>query len=152
MYTLDIFRLASVYLFFLVSEGKRVTFERKGAYSTYYLKKQYTTQHSSQVKKTTHTTILFMAAHVCFMWSRSGAPEITHSFGGVRVAYSLVFYVVSCVILFVCLSFFIFSHGVVSLFSIYEFDCPSGIFRPSFTQYFELFFCMENVYAISIQI
>ena len=27
--------------------------------------------------------------------------------------------------------FFIFSHGVVSLFSIYEFDCPSDIFRPS---------------------
>ena len=25
-----------------------------------------------------------------------------------------------------------FSHGVVSLFSVYEFDCPSGIFRPSF--------------------
>ena len=29
-------------------------------------------------------------------------------FGGVRVAYSLVFYVVSCVLLFVCLSFFNF--------------------------------------------
>ena len=33
----------------------------------------------------------------------------------------------------VCLFvFFCFSHGVVSLFSIYEVDCPSGIFRPSF--------------------
>ena len=32
----------------------------------------------------------------------------------------------------VCLfDLFIFSHGVVSLFSIYEIDCPSGIFRPS---------------------
>ena len=31
----------------------------------------------------------------------SGAPEITPSFGGVRVVYSLVFYVVSCVLLFV---------------------------------------------------
>ena len=31
----------------------------------------------------------------------------------------------------VCL-FVIFSHVVVSLFSIYEFDCPSVIFRPSF--------------------
>ena len=32
-----------------------------------------------------------------------------------------------------CLFVFLFiSHGVVSLFSIYEFDCPSGIFRPSF--------------------
>ena len=53
-------------------------------------------------------------------------------FGGVRVVYSLVFCVVSCVLLFICLSFFICSHGVVSLFSIYEFDCPSGTFRPSF--------------------
>ena len=35
----------------------------------------------------------------------SGAPEITPSFGGVRVVYSLVFYVVSCVLLFFCLSF-----------------------------------------------
>ena len=26
----------------------------------------------------------------------------------------------------------ILSHVVVSLFSIFEFDCPSGIFRPSF--------------------
>ena len=51
-------------------------------------------------------------------------------FLGVLVAYSLVFYVVSCVLLFVCLSFFIFS--CVSLFSIYEFDCPSGTLRPSF--------------------
>ena len=50
-------------------------------------------------------------------------------FCGVRGAYSLIFYVVSCVLLFV---FFIFSHGVVSLFSIYEFDCPSGIFCPPF--------------------
>ena len=52
-------------------------------------------------------------------------------FDGVRVAYSLVFYVVMCT--FVCLLvFMIFSHGVVILFSIYEFDCPSGIVRPSF--------------------
>ena len=38
----------------------------------------------------------------------SGAPEITPSFfGGVRVVYSLVFYVVSCVLLFVCLFSFL---------------------------------------------
>ena len=55
----------------------------------------------------------------------SGAAEITPVFGVVHVAYSLVFYVVSCVLLVV---FFFFNHGVVSLFSIYE----SGIFRPSF--------------------
>ena len=53
-------------------------------------------------------------------------------FGGVCVAYSLVLYVVSCVLLTILFVFFIFSHGVVSLFSIYEFDCPSGIFHPSF--------------------
>ena len=53
-------------------------------------------------------------------------------FGGFRVAQSLVFYVVSCVLLFGCLGFFIFSHNVVSLFSIYEFDCSSDIFHPSF--------------------
>ena len=29
-------------------------------------------------------------------------------------------------------AFFIFSHGVVTLFSIYEFDFSFGIFRPSF--------------------
>ncbi|OPL20444.1 hypothetical protein AM593_10395, partial [Mytilus galloprovincialis] len=29
------------------------------------------------------------------------------------------------------------SHGVVSLFSIYEFDCPYGIFRPSFVLSYE---------------
>ena len=34
----------------------------------------------------------------------------------------------SIVCLFV---FFIFSHGVVRIFSIYVFDCPSGIFRSS---------------------
>ena len=57
-------------------------------------------------------------------------PRLPLVFGGVRVVYSLVFYVVSCNI--VCLFvFFIFRHGVVSLFSIYEFDCLFGIFRPS---------------------
>ena len=55
------------------------------------------------------------------------SPQV---FGGVRVAKSLVIYVVSSLYFFsVCL--FIFSHGVVSLFSSYEFDSPSGIFRPS---------------------
>ena len=53
-------------------------------------------------------------------------------FGGVRVAYSFIFYVVSCILLFACLSFHLFSHDVVSLFSISEFDYPSGIFRTSF--------------------
>ena len=58
----------------------------------------------------------------------------TQVLGGVRVVYSLVLYVVSCVLLFVWLSvcLFIFSHVAVNLFSIYDFDCPSGIFRPSF--------------------
>ena len=53
-------------------------------------------------------------------------------FGGVRLDYSLVFYVVPCVLFFCLFAFFIFRHGDVSLFSIYEFDCPSGIFHLSF--------------------
>lgn len=48
--------------------------------------------------------------------------------GRVRVVKSFVFYVVYCVLLCVGLSFFLFSYDVVSLFLIYEFDCPSGIF------------------------
>ena len=56
-----------------------------------------------------------------------------------RVAESLVFYVVSYVLLFFCLSF-IFIHGVVSLFSINELDCPSGIFRPSLAKFFNFIF------------
>ena len=31
--------------------------------------------------------------------------------------------------------FFFFSHGVVSLFSIYEFECPSGIFHLCFATF-----------------
>ena len=34
-----------------------------------------------------------------------GAHVITPRFGGVRVVYSLIFYVLSCVLLFFCLSF-----------------------------------------------
>ena len=47
----------------------------------------------------------------------SGAPEITPVYCEVRVVSSSFFYVVSCVLLFVCLSLFFF-HGFVSLFSI----------------------------------
>ena len=39
---------------------------------------------------------------------------------------------VFCTIIYLAVCLFIFSHGVVSLFSIYEFDCLSGIFRSSF--------------------
>ena len=59
----------------------------------------------------------------------SGASEFTPSFWWGSCCLFFSFCVVSCVLLFVL---FRFSHGVVSLFSIYEFDCPSGIFRPSF--------------------
>ena len=61
----------------------------------------------------------------------SGAPEITPSFwwGSCCLFFSFICCVmctnVCLFVLFIC------SHGVVSLFSIYEFDCPSGIFRPS---------------------
>ena len=78
------------------------------------------------------------------------------AFGGVRVAKSLVFYVVSSVLLFVCvfLFFFIFSHGVVNLFSIYEFDSLSGIFRPSFMrqQYISLYWYYKFVLSIPLQL
>ena len=62
----------------------------------------------------------------------SGAPEITPSFwwGSCCLFFSFLCCVMCTIVcLFVIL---IFSHGVVSLFSIYEFDCLSGIFRPSF--------------------
>ena len=54
------------------------------------------------------------------------------AFGWVHVAYSLVFYVVSCVLLFVCLSFLYLAMALSVFFSIYEFDCLFGIFRPFF--------------------
>ena len=57
--------------------------------------------------------------HTCLDQQRS--PQV---FCWVRVAKCFVYYSLS-----VCL---FFSHGIVSLFSIYEFDCTSGIFRPSF--------------------
>jgi len=62
----------------------------------------------------------------------SGAPEITPCFWWGSYCFFFSFlYCVMCTI--VCLFFlFIFSHGVVSLLSIYEFDCPSDIFRSSF--------------------
>ena len=62
----------------------------------------------------------------------SEAPEITPSFWWGLCC--LFFSFLCCVMFsFVCLFvFFHFSPGVVSLFSIYEFDCPSDIFRRSF--------------------
>ena len=70
----------------------------------------------------------------CGTWSAypSGAPEITPSFWS---GSCCLFFSFPCCVMWsiVCLFvFFICRHGVVSLFSIYEFDCPSGTFRPSF--------------------
>ena len=62
----------------------------------------------------------------------SGASEITPCFW---LGWCCSVFVFLCCFLctIICLFvFFIFSNGVVSLFSIYEFDCSSGIFRPSF--------------------
>ena len=62
----------------------------------------------------------------------SRVPAIIRSFwwGSCCLFFSFLCCVMcSIVCLFV---FFIFSNGVDSLFSIYEFDCSSGIFRPSF--------------------
>ena len=62
----------------------------------------------------------------------SGAPEITPSFLG---GSCCLFFSFLCCVCYCCLFvFFILGHGVVSLFSIFEFDCPFGIFRPSFKQ------------------
>ena len=50
-------------------------------------------------------------------------------FGGVLVAYSLVFYVVSCVLLLVCLSFSFLAMALSVYFRfIKKIDCPFGIF------------------------
>ena len=52
----------------------------------------------------------------------------------------------------VCLFvFFIFNHGVVSLFSIYEFDCTFGIFRPSLDamRYCQFYKRYNSLYPIS---
>ena len=60
----------------------------------------------------------------------SGAPVITPSFwwGSCCLFFSFLCCVMCTIVcLFV---FFIFSHGVVSLFSIYEFDCPLVSFVP----------------------
>ena len=60
-----------------------------------------------------------------------GSPEIIPSFWWGLCCLLCFLCCVMCTI--VCLFvFFIFSHGVVSLFAIYEFDCPFGIVRPSF--------------------
>ena len=49
-----------------------------------------------------------------------------------------------CVLLFVCLSFYL----LASLFSIYEFDCPSGIFRPSFNSW-TITFCQQIIFFLN---
>ena len=79
--------------------------------------------------------------------------EINLVFGGVRVATSLVFYVVSCVLLFVCTFFCILAMALSVLFSIYEFYYPYGIFRPSFTIffiYFEIYKLIRKTYLNSL--
>jgi len=50
--------------------------------------------------------------------NRSGAPEFIPVFNGVRVARSLVFFVMLCRSLFVLLSIFIFSHCIVCPFDL----------------------------------
>ena len=55
----------------------------------------------------------------------------------VRLVLRAVFGFICCFLCtIICLFvFLIFSHGVVSLFSIYELDCSSGIFHPSFKDF-----------------
>ena len=71
--------------------------------------------------------------HLHIIYLYSGAPEITPSCwcGSCCLFFSFLCCVMCTII--VCLFvfvFLIFSHGGVSLFSICEFNCPSGIFRP----------------------
>ena len=64
----------------------------------------------------------------------SGAPDITLSiwWGSCCLVFSFLCCVFCTII---CLFVFLFfSHGVVSLFSIYGFHSPSGIFRPSLVE------------------
>ena len=68
---------------------------------------------------------------ICLLFRSTCRDHPSFWWGSCCLFFSFL-YCVMCTI--VCLFvFFIFSHGVVSLFSIYDFDCPSGIFRPSFT-------------------
>lgn len=70
----------------------------------------------------------------------SEAPEIEPSLDGVCFAKSLLYYVLSWVVLFVCfLSFF--SHGIVILIAIYEIEYISFV---SFTTLFNLVFYWRN--------
>lgn len=75
--------------------------------------------------------ILTMAA--CALLVHLRVPPVVD---GIRIAKFLI-YVVSCDLLFVCLSFSNFCHGVMILFSNYEFTCPSAFF---FDKNQEIFF------------
>ena len=90
-------------------------------------------------KTTTGFVITWVTRHAgatCWAGSayRFGAPasETTPSFcwGSCCLVFSFLCCVI-CTIIFLFV-FFILSHGVVSLFSIYEFDCNANIFCPSF--------------------
>ena len=60
----------------------------------------------------------------------SGAPEIVPSFCGVCVAQSLVFFVVSSVLLFVCLSFSILAMALSVYFRFMSLTVPLVSFGP----------------------
>ena len=68
-----------------------------------------------------------------------------------HILYTWFFRFICCVMCTtVCLFvFFIFCHGVVSLFSIYEFDCPSGIFRPSFIYKMHTLYSNAMIYVMT---
>ena len=51
-------------------------------------------------------------------------------FGGFRVVYSLVFYVVSCVLLFVCLSFLFLAMALSVYFRFMSLTIPLESFAP----------------------
>ena len=73
----------------------------------------------------------FSRRFLCIFAYPSGSPEITPSLAGF-VCHSLKFSILRLCSIISLFVYFFYSHGVVSLFPIYEFQCPFGIFRPPF--------------------
>ena len=94
---------------------------------------------------------------ICFViaWAKRRVPHVEQDlltlpehmrsppvYVGVSVA--LVISIICCVLCtIICLFvFFFFSHFIVSLFSIYEFDCPAVLFSPLF------FYILQRLYHL----
>ena len=97
-------------------------------------------------------------AMYCFILDVYGSTHIcfVQTIFNIHILCCLFFSFLCCVMCaVVCLNCFIFSHGVVSLFQIYVFNCPFGIFRPShldrWTRNIAFMFCrIVNMFNILI--